>query len=95
MLAANGKMGDADLVDIQEGSLVYSYAVRGVQYTASQDISRLRELLPAGLASLGHVLVKYDPRNAANSIVVAEDWSGLQSGAPATAPSAPPLSPGA
>ena len=79
MLVSSGKMGDADLVDFGEGSLVYSYDVRGVEYTASQDVSRLKALLPGDMASLGVVQVKYDPHNPANSIVLAEDWSGLHS----------------
>jgi len=41
MLFSTGKMGDANLLDIRDGLLVYSYAVRGVEYTASQDISGL------------------------------------------------------
>ena len=82
MLLAGGKLGDASLQDIQEDLLVYSYAVRGVEYTASQDISRLKAFLPADVALLGRVGVKYDPRNPANSIVLAEEWSGLLSGSP-------------
>lgn len=78
-LVAIGKMGDANLLDVHDNLLVYSYAVRGVEYTASQDISRLRQFLPAGLTSIaGPVVVKYDARNPANSIVVAEEWSGLR-----------------
>ncbi|MGC9945258.1 MAG: hypothetical protein ABSF64_02580 [Bryobacteraceae bacterium] len=78
MLLSAGKMGDANLLDIHEGLLVYSYAVRGVEYTASQDVSRLMPFVPEEVASLGHISVKYDPRNPANSIVLAEEWSGLR-----------------
>jgi hypothetical protein len=79
MLLAKGKMGDASLLDFRENLLVYSYAVRGVEYTASQDISKLKPFLPDEIASLaGHVSVRYDSRNPANSIVLAEDWSGLR-----------------
>ena len=77
-LLSAGKLGDADLLDIHDGLLVYSYAVRGVEYTASQDVSRLKPFVPADVASLGHICVKYDPRNPANSIVLAEEWSGLR-----------------
>ena len=80
MLLAKGKMGDASLLDFRENLLVYSYAVRGVEYTASQDISKLRQFLPDRIASLaGHVAVRYDARNPANSIVLSEEWSGLRS----------------
>lgn len=77
LLVSAGKTGDATLVEIRDQLLVYSYAVRGVVYTASQDISGLERLVPGDLASLGLILVRYDPRNAANSIVIAEEWSGL------------------
>ena len=79
MLLSAGKRGDANLVDIHDDLLVYRYAVRGVEYTASQDVSGLRPFVPDGVASLGPICVKYDPRNPANSIVLAEEWSGLGS----------------
>src|SRR5215470_12497940 len=78
-LVATGKMGDAVLVEMRDTLLFYSYAVRGVEYTASQDIAPLQgKLPPAGLSLNGAVSVKYDARNPANSIVVAEEWSGLR-----------------
>lgn len=56
----------------------YQYELRGVAYSASQDVSTLRQLLPEDPARLaGPVNVKYDPRNPANSIVLCEEWSGL------------------
>lgn len=77
-LAAYGKMGDATLLDVQDGILLYAYLVRGVEYTASQDVSPLTPQMPADLSTLGAVGVKYDPKNPANSIVLAEQWSGLR-----------------
>ena len=77
-LAAHGKMGDAVLVEVHDDLLSFTYAVRGVEYTAWQDISRLGERIPKDLSSIGAVAVKYDPKNPANSIVLAEDWSGLR-----------------
>ena len=76
-LAAHGKMGDAVLVEIREDVLFYTYAVRGVEYTASQDVSALGER-PRDYFSIASVAVKFDPRNPANSIVLAEGWSGLR-----------------
>ncbi|HXS98659.1 MAG TPA: hypothetical protein VN736_28880 [Candidatus Limnocylindrales bacterium] len=78
VLVQTGKISDATLADVREDLLIYSYAVRGVEYTATQDISTLKELLPVDLAAIGPVSVKYDPRNPANSIVVAEQWSGVR-----------------
>lgn len=77
-LAVSGKMGDATLVEFHDNNLFYSYLVRGVEYTACQEVSSLIELLPDDLSSMGAVSVKYDPRNPANSIVVAERWTGLR-----------------
>ena len=77
-LAAHGKMADAVLVEIREDLLFYTYAVRGVEYTASQDVSALTERVPRDYSSIASVAVKFDPRNPANSIVLAEGWSGLR-----------------
>jgi hypothetical protein len=76
-LATRGKMGDATLVEIREDLLFYCYGVRGVEYTASQDITSLQQYLPRDYSAVVAVAVKYDPRNPANSIVLAEQWSGL------------------
>jgi hypothetical protein len=75
-LVAYGKMGDATLVEIREDLVFYAYLVRGVEYTASQDVGRLKDNVPE-LSAVTAVSVKYDPRNPANSIIVAESWSGL------------------
>jgi hypothetical protein len=77
-LVAQGKMGDALLVEYRDPFIFYSYDVRGIEYTASQDVTLLRDRLTGSLAEMGPVLVKYDARNPANSIVVAEEWSGLR-----------------
>ena len=78
-LVALGKMGDATVMEIRGDLLFYSYAVRGVEYTASQDLSMLKSYLPTDSSVLvGPVSVKYDARNPANSIVISEQWSGLR-----------------
>jgi hypothetical protein len=79
-LVSTGKMGDATLTEITDDLLVYAYVVRGVEYIASQDIAWIRGRMPLDVASLTAVLVRYDARNPANSIVVAENWSGLHLG---------------
>ena len=74
-----GKMGDGMVLDIRDTAIEYSYDVRGVGYTAVQDVSTLQGQLPAYRALVaGPALIKYDPRNPANSIVLCEDWSGLR-----------------
>jgi hypothetical protein len=77
-LATRGKLGDASLVDVRGEVVVYSYDIRGVEYTASQDVSSIREFLPAEESLSGPVWVRYDPKNPANSIVLAESWTGLR-----------------
>jgi hypothetical protein len=79
-LVAAGKMGDATLTEVREPFIFYAYLVRGVEYTASQDVSALRERVPTDLSLVSAVSVRYDPRNPANSIVVSEEWSGLHLG---------------
>ena len=72
-------MGDATLVEVRGDLLFYSYEVRGVEYTASQDVGAMREQLPTDASAVnGVVYVKYDPKNPANSIILAETWSGLR-----------------
>jgi len=77
-LVGRGKMSDAMLVEIRDDLLFYSYGVRGVEYTASQDVSMLKGQMPPDFSTIDAVSVKYDPRNPANCIVLAEQWSGLR-----------------
>ena len=57
----------------------YSYSISGVTYQTAQDITGLEsqvrfERLVAGQQAS----VKYDPSNPSDSILVADDWSGLR-----------------
>ena len=80
LLVVRGKMADAVLVEVRDDLLFFTYAVRGVEYTASQDVSLLKEMVPRDFSSVLAVAVKYLPENPANSMVVAEKWSGLRLG---------------
>jgi hypothetical protein len=80
-LVATGKISDAALVEIQENLVFYSYAVRGVEYTASQDFSRFADTAPVDFNNVVTMSVKFDPRNPANSIVLSEEWSGVRKNA--------------
>jgi hypothetical protein len=68
------------LADAPPRQLVtYSYAISGVTYHTAQDITGLEgqirfERLVAGQPAS----VKYDPSNPSDSILVADDWSGLR-----------------
>lgn len=57
----------------------YSYSISGVSYETAQDITTLdghagMDRIIAGLSAS----VKYDPSNPSNSILIADDWSGLR-----------------
>lgn len=57
----------------------YTYAISGVTYQTAQDITGLEtqvrmERLVAGQPAS----IKYDPANPLDSILVADDWSGLR-----------------
>jgi hypothetical protein len=83
MVNGNGKLGDGEIVDFEGAAIVYSYKVGGVGYTAAQDVVSLEALLPSNhMSMIGPALVKFDPRNPANSIVLCEEWSGLRSVGP-------------
>src|SRR5689334_5892726 len=55
-LNASGKMGDATLLEVRDSLLFYSYDVRGVEYTASQDVSGLHEMLPDDASAINGVV---------------------------------------
>ncbi len=73
-------VGARPLTDMRPRHLVsYSYSISGVTYHTSQDITGLEgqirfERLVAGQPAS----VKYDPSNPVDSILVADDWSGLR-----------------
>lgn len=74
-----GRLADANVTDINDTVVFYAYTVRGVEYSASQDITSLSARLPEDPSRLlGPAMLKYDPVNPANSIVVCEEWSGLR-----------------
>jgi hypothetical protein len=56
----------------------YSYSISGVTYETAQDVTGLEERLCLERLAAGQpASVKYDPSNPTNSILVADDWSGL------------------
>ena len=58
--------------------LYYTYAISGVTYETAQDITGLEERLYLSRVAAGQTAsVKYDPSNPSNSILLADDWSGL------------------
>lgn len=92
-LAAVGRITDGIILETAEGHLhhpadvedshvtpqviVYNYRIAGVSYEAAQDVTSLAEMVRDIRTDLP-VQVRYEPQNPANSIVVAESWSGLR-----------------
>ncbi|SRR5258707_11748934 len=59
-----GRLADAFITEAGANIIYYQYSVHGVRYMASQDVTRLRELLPSEPERLiGVVNLKYTPRN--------------------------------
>jgi len=97
-LAHSGRLVDGMLLDICEVEtpgkskndpgrtltmLVYSYRIGGVDYESSQDITGMLEVVNAEEVRAGFPCsARYQPGNPQNSIVVAEEWSGLRAGLP-------------
>ena len=61
--------------------LCYRYRVSGVEYSSAQDVSDLHAAMNQRAYLPGeNVIIKYDPHNPSNSIVVCELWTGLSAG---------------
>lgn len=87
-LSETGRITDGVVVDVNELSvnegneiqlLIYHYDVAGVSYEASQDVTSLRHRVDLHSCRAGLMTsIKYDPTNPGNSIVIAENWTGLR-----------------
>jgi hypothetical protein len=68
----------APAAEVARKLLYYTYAISGVTYETAQDVTGLEERLHLSRIAAGQVAsVKYDPSNPSNSILLADDWSGL------------------
>jgi hypothetical protein len=91
-LVQSGRLADGMLLDVFEVEaedgrtltmLLFSYRVGGVDYECSQDITDMDGVVDAKQVRAGFpCTVRSQPGNPQNSIVVAEDWSGLRVGLP-------------
>ena len=86
-LVSSGRITDGHLLDARSLAgeesvaeapevLVYSYRCAGVTYNCAQDVSLLPELVK-GYRIDQPLQVRYEPQNPGNSIIVAQNWSGL------------------
>jgi len=72
------RSNDGDSSYVPQRLLYYTYAISGVTYETAQDITGLEERLHLTRVASGQIAsVKYDPSNPSNSILLADDWSGL------------------
>jgi len=56
----------------------YTYAISGVTYETAQDVTGFEERACLDRLITGQpASVKYDPQSPGNSMLIAEDWSGL------------------
>lgn len=78
----NHTSGDSGKAGKPEGSVrklvCYSYSISGVSYETAQDLTGLENRVPLDRLVAGQpASIKYDPAHPANSILLADDWSGL------------------
>jgi hypothetical protein len=75
---ARGKAAANGSAPVDTRLLYYTYSISGVTYETAQDISDMEERACLGHAVAGQAAsVKYDPSNPSNSILIADNWSGL------------------
>ena len=68
---------------IVDGMMLFNYRIGGVDYECSQDVTDIAEVVDPKQIKLGFPCsVRYQPGKAQNSIVVAEQWTGLRAGLP-------------
>jgi len=73
-----GKRQSQALSNGTQRLLYYTYSISGVTYETAQDITGLEEQAHLGRVVAGQpASVKFDPSNPSNSILLADDWSGL------------------
>ena len=90
-LVSSGRLVDGMLLDVRELEfegrkltfLEYSYRIGGADYECSQDVSSITDVVhPDDLRAGLPCTVRYVPNSPQNSIVVAENWSGLRDSLP-------------
>jgi hypothetical protein len=97
LLATMGRITDGTITDAPFAPddpthtprlLIYDYRIAGVTYECAQDVTALADHVRDIRTDLP-IQVRYDLHNPANSIVVAESWSGLRLTAHHTHPTDP------
>lgn len=75
-LSKTGRMADGNIIDAVSDNdgritqVTYTYMLAGVLYESSQALSELQQQRPKDYAPGKQIVIRYDPRRPANSIVV-------------------------
>lgn len=75
-LSKTGRMTDGNIIDVVSDNdgritqVTYTYVLAGVQYESSQALSDLQQARSNDYVPGKQIVVRYDPRRPANSIVV-------------------------
>ena len=75
-LSKTGRMADGRIIDAVSDNdghitqVTYSYILAGVQYESSQELSQRQQQRSNDYAPGKQIVIRYDPRQPANSIVV-------------------------
>jgi hypothetical protein len=75
-LSKTGRMADGRIIDAVSDDdglitqVTYTYTLAGVQYESAQDLNLTQQQRSNDYAPGRHIIVRYDPRRPANSIVV-------------------------
>jgi hypothetical protein len=75
-LAKTGRMTDGNIIDAVSDTngritqVTYTYMLAGVLYESSQELNPLQQQRSFDYAPGNQIVVRYDPRQPANSIVV-------------------------
>ena len=90
-LVLSGRIIDGTVIDISDLGpeecgrpnglrlILYKYEIAGVVYECSQDVTLLRDHVDIYDCRLSFPCsVRYDPHRPVNSILIAENWSGLR-----------------
>lgn len=90
-LVKTGRIIDGTILDISDVDaaesgrpggmqlILYKYEIAGVVYECSQDVTHLKDHVNIYECRLSFPCsVRYDPHTPSNSIVVAEEWSGIR-----------------
>ncbi len=92
-----GRLVDGTVVDIADLDasesgrtsgmklIIYRYEIAGVVYNCSQDVTLMGDFVDIYQCRLSFpATIRYDAHNPENSIIVAENWSGLRESAAIT-----------